>query len=75
MVSDRSKAVLELDLKNAIKRSYGLGPGELPALPAAYRAGHVAWHPSYDDALAAAEQSGKPVLLFQLLGRLDEALC
>jgi hypothetical protein len=35
----------------------------------------VNWHASYDQALAAAKQSGKPVLLFQLLGDLDDAMC
>lgn len=35
----------------------------------------VRWHEDYDAALLAAEKSRKPVLLFQLLGRLDEELC
>jgi hypothetical protein len=35
----------------------------------------VRWHASYDAALAAARVSGKPVMLFQLLGQLDDALC
>ncbi len=35
----------------------------------------VAWHASYDEALSASRVSGKPVLLFQLLGKLDDALC
>jgi hypothetical protein len=35
----------------------------------------VAWHASYDEALSAARASGKPVMLFQLLGKLDDALC
>ncbi len=35
----------------------------------------VSWHPSLTDAQHASEESGKPVLVFQLLGRLDEQLC
>ena len=35
----------------------------------------VRWHASYEEALAASRVSKKPVLLFQLLGRLDDALC
>lgn len=35
----------------------------------------VAWHASYDEALNASRVSGKPVMLFQLLGKLDDALC
>ena len=34
--------------------------------------GKVKWHTDFAAARKAAEQSGKPVLLFQLLGRLDE---
>lgn len=37
--------------------------------------GLVAWHADFAAACAAAESSGKPVLLFQLLGRLDDELC
>ncbi|MDA1263986.1 MAG: hypothetical protein O2816_02770 [Planctomycetota bacterium] len=35
----------------------------------------IRWHGDYAAALAASAQSGKPVLLFQLLGRLDEEFC
>lgn len=34
--------------------------------------GKVAWHASADDACEASRVSGKPVLLLQLLGQLDE---
>ncbi len=37
--------------------------------------GLVRWHESVDAARAAAVGSGKPVLVFQLLGRLDDELC
>jgi hypothetical protein len=33
--------------------------------------GKVKWHDSFADACAAAKKSGKPVLLFQMMGRLD----
>lgn len=39
------------------------------------RPGLVDWHDSFDAACAAARDSGKPVLLFQLFGRLDEEHC
>ena len=35
--------------------------------------GKVNWHADFDTALAKAEKSGKPVLLFQMMGNLDEA--
>ena len=38
-------------------------------------AGVVRWHADFDAARAAAGVSGKPVLLFQLFGRLDEERC
>lgn len=38
-------------------------------------AGEVHWHASLDEAVAAARKSGKPVLHFQLLGRLDQEFC
>jgi hypothetical protein len=37
--------------------------------------GLVRWHPSLEAACAAAKNSGKPVLLFQMMGRLDEQFC
>ena len=37
--------------------------------------GLVPWHASVDVARAAARESGKPVLVFQMLGRLDDAMC
>ena len=41
-----------------------------PAAP-----GLVRWHGSVDAARGAAAASGNPVLVFQLLGRLDDELC
>ncbi|MFL5328872.1 MAG: hypothetical protein ACJ8C4_08140 [Gemmataceae bacterium] len=37
--------------------------------------GMVHWHPSCAAAMAAASKSGKPVLLFQMMGRLDHQFC
>ena len=37
--------------------------------------GAVKWHATLDDACKASAQSGKPVLLFQLMGNLDEKFC
>jgi hypothetical protein len=52
-----------------------------PASPAANEhnpavsPGLVRWHPSFSDAQAAAHRSGKPVLLFHMMGRLDRQFC
>jgi hypothetical protein len=37
--------------------------------------GLVAWHANYQEAVDASRASGKPVLLVQLLGRMDEKFC
>jgi hypothetical protein len=37
--------------------------------------GLVQWHADRESALAAAKESGRPVLIFQMLGRLDELFC
>jgi len=37
--------------------------------------GNVRWHPTMTAACAAARRSGKPVLLFQMMGNLDERFC
>jgi hypothetical protein len=37
--------------------------------------GLVHWHATFADACAAARKSGKPVLLFQMMGKLDEQFC
>jgi hypothetical protein len=37
--------------------------------------GKVRWHPDFDTACRAAAHSGKPVLLFQMMGRLDQKFC
>jgi hypothetical protein len=37
--------------------------------------GKVRWHADFETACAAAEKSGKPVLLFQMMGKLDDRFC
>ena len=37
--------------------------------------GRVRWHPSLESACEAAKKSGKPVLLFQMMGKLDDQFC
>ena len=37
--------------------------------------GLVRWHPSFADAQTAAQRSGKPVLLFHMMGHLDRQFC
>ena len=37
--------------------------------------GDVRWHASFAAACEAAKKSGKPVLLFQMMGKLDDQFC
>jgi hypothetical protein len=37
--------------------------------------GKVRWHPTLSAACAAASKSKKPVLLFQMMGKLDDQFC
>jgi hypothetical protein len=37
--------------------------------------GKVNWHPDLEAACQAAKQSGKPVLVFHMMGRLDDRFC
>ena len=66
---------LALVLAACWPQSQGRGRDELPALAEACSEGLVRWHGSREAALAAARESGRPVMLFQMLGRLDEEFC
>jgi hypothetical protein len=37
--------------------------------------GKVKWHADFDTACKAAAKSGRPVLLFQMMGKLDDQFC
>jgi hypothetical protein len=37
--------------------------------------GKVKWHATFDEACQAAAKSGKPVMLFQMMGKLDDQFC
>jgi|SRR5262245_51657127 len=37
--------------------------------------GKVSWHSTWKAACDAAAKSGKPVLLFQMMGKLDDQFC
>jgi hypothetical protein len=68
---DGAKLRVEAPLKDGLEPPRPLPPAGEPRVAP----GAVAWHDSFEAAVAAAGRSGKPVLLFQLLGRLDQELC
>jgi hypothetical protein len=65
---DHAKAEAEAPARTIAARSSGAeNPRVAPGL--------VRWHADFAAARAAAERSGKPVLLFQMLGKLDDLFC
>jgi hypothetical protein len=70
---DRPKEDIERPAKTLVRGSLA-AKGDAFANPKV-APGQVRWHPSLDAACAAARKSGKPVLLFQMMGKLDEHFC
>ena len=77
---DRSKIDIESPVESLVKTSRGIETQpkvvhpKNSATPVAIsvKPGLVTWHKDYATAKAASEESGKPILLFQLLGNLGE---
>src|SRR5262249_35818612 len=86
-VKDISKGRIERPAKEVLadrsvptNRQPAPQPASLPPTPSAtanpkVEPGRVRWHPTFDAACAAAQKSGKPVLLFHLMGKLDDQFC
>jgi hypothetical protein len=68
---DRAKGAIEGPAKQAIGAAAPVIADDNPRVAP----GKVNWHPSFEAACAASKKSGKPVLLFQLLGQLDKQFC
>jgi hypothetical protein len=75
--SDPSKSVIELPTKKLLTaRSVpSTSPPEPDFINPKVEPGKVRWHKTFAAACAAAKESGKPVLLFQMMGNLDERFC
>ena len=73
---DPGKYSIELPAKRVLARSAD-APDAKPADFANPKVepGKVRWHADFAAACRAAGRSGKPVLLFQMMGRLDEKFC
>lgn len=75
---DVRKAVIELPTERMLRARTAPSPVPPPAVAAVnpkVEPGKVRWHTSFAAACEASEKSGKPVLLFQLMGKLDEQFC
>ena len=77
-VSLAAGTALTLGTGNASQGDFRLRA--IPPAPAAEsnpqaRPGRVRWHGDFAAACEAGRTSGKPVLLFHMLGRLDQKFC
>jgi hypothetical protein len=70
-----SKGFIELPTKEVIAARSAGAPVALPFDNPKVAPGRVSWHTSFAVACKASRVSGKPVLLFQMMGRLDEQFC
>jgi hypothetical protein len=74
---DRPKADIEGPTKRILAKQ--TQPAVAPAgdtfVNPKVQPGKVRWHKDFDTACAVAQRSGKPVLLFQMMGKLDERFC
>jgi hypothetical protein len=70
---DRPKSVIELPTKNLVAR--GTASPKVDGDNPHVEPGKVKWHATIADACAASAKSKKPVLLFQMLGKLDDQFC
>jgi hypothetical protein len=74
--ADRGKRDIETPTERVVAdRSGGVPAGGEPFVNPKVQPGKVRWHADFAAACKAATKSGKPVLLFQMMGRLDEKFC
>jgi hypothetical protein len=76
-IRDFGKSAIELSTEQLL--ALQTLPASVPAAGAfvnpKVEPGKVRWHKDFAAACAAAQKSGKPVLLFQMMGKLDERFC
>jgi hypothetical protein len=70
---DHGKYIAELPTKRALARTSPAAPADF--VNPKVEPGKVRWHADFAAACRAAATSGKPVLLFHMMGRLDEKFC
>ena len=69
--ADRKKREIEIKTETVLKESSAPAADENPKVAP----GKVQWHPTFAAACQAGQKSGKPVLLFQMMGKLDDQFC
>jgi hypothetical protein len=76
-MKDMTKGGIEWSAKAVVSTAYAGAPAGAGAdfVNPQVEPGKVRWHADFAAACAAAARSKKPVLLFHLLGRLDQQFC
>ena len=74
-MSDMPKYVVERSTKDVLAAHSGAAAMTIASANPKVAPGRVSWHPTFAAACAASLASGKPVLLFQMMGNLDEQFC
>jgi hypothetical protein len=74
---DRPKGDIEMPTKRILARQTDPAPaaGAGAFVNPKVQPGKVGWHKDFDAACRAAKKTGKPVLLFQMMGKLDDRFC
>jgi hypothetical protein len=74
---DRTKRIVEMPVKNVLAAKSAVAPTGTRAafVNPKVEPGKVRWHADFAAALAASAKSKKPILLFQMMGKLDEKFC
>jgi hypothetical protein len=72
-LKDLAKRKVERPTEAVLARA--AAPADKPFVNPKVAPGKVTWHADLATACAAAKTSGKPVLLFQMMGKLDDQFC
>jgi hypothetical protein len=72
---DHPKRLIETPTKRLVAAQSSAAPAGDAFVNPKVQPGKVHWHADFDAACRAAARSGKPVLLFQMMGRLDRKFC
>lgn len=72
---DRGKEVIERSTKAVVGKTATPPVAGADFVNPKVPPGKVQWHAGFADACKAAAKSGKPVLLFQMMGKLDDQFC
>jgi hypothetical protein len=68
--ADRGKEDIEVPIKQVLAARTAMSSDNPKVQP-----GLVRWHTDFGAACEAAKKSRKPVLLFQMMGKLDDQFC